>query len=38
MAQLIIVILGLVITTTGLTGMLGIMLFKNQDFFVTNNN
>jgi hypothetical protein len=38
MAQLIIVILGLLITTTGLTGMLGAMIFKKQDFFVTNNN
>jgi hypothetical protein len=33
MAALIIVILGLVITTTGLTGMLGTMLFKREDLF-----
>jgi hypothetical protein len=33
MAQLIIVILGFVVTTTGLTGMLSIMRFKKDDLF-----
>jgi hypothetical protein len=33
MAQLIIVILGFVVTTTGLTGMLGVMKFKKDDLF-----
>jgi hypothetical protein len=33
MAQLVIVILGLVLTATGLTGMLGTMLFKKEEFF-----
>jgi hypothetical protein len=38
MAQLIIVILGLVLATTGLTGMLGMMIFKKEDLFSLNNN
>ncbi len=33
MAQLVIVILGLVLATTGLTGMLGAMIFKSDDLF-----
>lgn len=33
MTSLIIVILGVVLTTTGLSGMLGIMIFKREDLF-----
>ena len=33
MASLVIVILGVVLTTTGLTGMLGTMLFKREELF-----
>ena len=33
MAQIIIVILGFVVTTTGLTGMLTVMKFKKDELF-----
>jgi len=33
MIALTIVILGLVFTTTGLTGMLGAIIFKREDLF-----
>lgn len=33
MTQLVIIILGLVLTTTGLTGMLGKMFLKKEDLF-----
>jgi hypothetical protein len=33
MAQLVIVILGFIVTTTGLTGMLTTMIFKKDDLF-----
>jgi hypothetical protein len=33
MTQLMITILGFVVTTTGLTGMLSVMTFKKDDLF-----
>jgi hypothetical protein len=33
MAQLIIVILGMLLTTTGLTGMVAVRLFERRDLF-----
>jgi len=35
MALLMIVILGSVVTITGLTGMLGVMFFKKEDLFIS---